>query len=75
MNSVIRTLISSSSSVSCLQHPHILDHWAVQYCFVELIGDSPTAPFLAFRSIYFKASCTGTKGGACQYGNLPSWTR
>ncbi|KAG5591633.1 hypothetical protein H5410_042147 [Solanum commersonii] len=75
MNSAIRPLISSLHSVSCLQHPHILDHWAVQYCFTELIGDSLTTHFLAFRSTSFKASRNGTKGGACQFGELPSWAQ
>ena len=29
----------------CLQHLRVLDHWAIQYCFAELFGDTPTAPF------------------------------
>uniref|UniRef100_M1DEF7 Uncharacterized protein n=1 Tax=Solanum tuberosum TaxID=4113 RepID=M1DEF7_SOLTU len=58
MNSVIHRLINSSPSVSCLQHSHILDHWAVQNCLAELIGDSLTAHFIAFGSTSFKASCT-----------------
>ncbi|KAG5575594.1 hypothetical protein H5410_055728 [Solanum commersonii] len=74
MNSAIHLLISSSPLASCLQHPRILDHWAVQYCFAELIGDS-TAFFLAFRSTSFKASRIRTKGGACKFNDLPSWTR
>ncbi|KAG5585264.1 hypothetical protein H5410_045698 [Solanum commersonii] len=75
MNTAIRLLISSTPSMSCLQHPRILVHWAVQYCFTELIDDSPTAPFLAFESTFFKASHTGTKGSACRFGDSPSWTR
>ncbi|KAG5571341.1 hypothetical protein H5410_061107 [Solanum commersonii] len=45
------------------------------YCFVKLIDHSPIAPFLTFRSTSFKDSRTGTKGDACQFGDLPSWTR
>uniref|UniRef100_M1DPE0 Uncharacterized protein n=1 Tax=Solanum tuberosum TaxID=4113 RepID=M1DPE0_SOLTU len=41
MNSVIRLLVSSSPSVFCLNHPCILDHWAVEYCFAEQIGLVP----------------------------------
>ncbi|KAG5585194.1 hypothetical protein H5410_045628, partial [Solanum commersonii] len=72
MNSAICPLIILSHSVSFLQHPRILDHWAVLYCFAKLIDNSSAALFTAFRSTSFKASGTGTKGGACQFDDSPN---
>uniref|UniRef100_M1E0Y5 Uncharacterized protein n=1 Tax=Solanum tuberosum TaxID=4113 RepID=M1E0Y5_SOLTU len=47
-DSAIHPSSSSQPFVLCLQHLCILDHWVVYFCFTELIGEAPTAPFIAF---------------------------
>ncbi|KAG5619954.1 hypothetical protein H5410_005172 [Solanum commersonii] len=32
-------------SIFCLQHSHVLRHWAIECCLAELLGDAPIAPF------------------------------
>uniref|UniRef100_M1D9U0 Uncharacterized protein n=1 Tax=Solanum tuberosum TaxID=4113 RepID=M1D9U0_SOLTU len=36
---------NSSPSCTSLQHHRALGHWATWFCFAELLGDAPTAPF------------------------------
>ncbi|KAG5595588.1 hypothetical protein H5410_036820 [Solanum commersonii] len=35
---------ASSPFSSCLENLCVLDHWAIEYCFTELLGDTLTAP-------------------------------
>ncbi|WMV24767.1 hypothetical protein MTR67_018152, partial [Solanum verrucosum] len=47
---------SSSSSCTSLQHLRALGHWATWYCFEELLGVAPTAPYLYRLDPFFQGS-------------------
>ncbi|WMV41091.1 hypothetical protein MTR67_034476 [Solanum verrucosum] len=76
-------LISSPSCFS-LQPLCILSRWAIWYCFTELIGDVPTAPFHRQLDLFLQGSAHLNKRRSpgpsvtCQLGSAifrPSFLR
>ncbi|WMV41101.1 hypothetical protein MTR67_034486 [Solanum verrucosum] len=60
---------TSPPSCTSLQHRCALGHWVTWYCFGELLGNAPTAPFSADLILFFRAQQTGTKGEARPFGD------
>ncbi|KAG5631577.1 hypothetical protein H5410_003294 [Solanum commersonii] len=53
---------SSLSFVLCLQHMCVLNHWTVYFRFMELISETPTAPFITFFILLFQGFACYNKG-------------
>uniref|UniRef100_M1BE79 Uncharacterized protein n=1 Tax=Solanum tuberosum TaxID=4113 RepID=M1BE79_SOLTU len=66
---------SSSPSRSILQHRHALNHWETRYCFVELLGDAPTAPFFRRLDPFLQGSAHWNKSQSKTLWRLAKWTR
>ncbi|WMV46118.1 hypothetical protein MTR67_039503 [Solanum verrucosum] len=65
----------SSPSCTSLQHRRVLGHWTTWYCFAELLGDAPTAPYLRRLDPFLQGSAHWNKRRSKTLRRLAKWTR
>ncbi|KAG5576530.1 hypothetical protein H5410_056664 [Solanum commersonii] len=68
-------IFNSSPSCTNLQHHLALGHWVKWYCFTELLGDVPSAPFFRRLDAFLQCSVHWKKRRSKTLRRLTKWTR